>query len=129
LGQPSRSRRRLAAGGRPLVASRPWAAGDQRSGPGRGRAIRSRPLVAGSLATSSRRPKVGEPGLTSDQRSPASRRSTPGLAGLFPFLLNFFFFLPSTFCSSGQLFLIGCSTCPPCPNFSLKLQTSITFDP
>jgi hypothetical protein len=54
---------------------------------------------------------------------------TLGPVGLFPFFLNFFFFLPSTFCASGQLFLIGCSTCLPCPDFSLKLQTSITFDP
>jgi hypothetical protein len=43
--------------------------------------------------------------------------------------LKFFFFLPSTFCASGQLLLVGYSTCPPCPDFSLKLQTSITFDP
>jgi hypothetical protein len=64
-----------------------------------------------------------------DQWLPAGRRSTPGLVELFPFLLNFFFFLPSTFCASGQLFLIGCITCLPCPDFSLKLQTSITFDP
>jgi hypothetical protein len=54
---------------------------------------------------------------------------TPGPVGLFSFFLNFFFFLPPTFCASGQLFLIGCSTCPPFPDFSLKLQTSITFDP
>jgi hypothetical protein len=46
-----------------------------------------------------------------------------------PFFLNFFFFLPSIFCTSGQLSLIGCSTCLPCPDFFLKLQTSITFDP
>jgi hypothetical protein len=64
-----------------------------------------------------------------DQRSPAGRGLTPGPVGLFPFFLIFFFFLLSTFCASGQLFLIGCSTCPPCPDFSLKLQTSITFDP
>jgi hypothetical protein len=70
-----------------------------------------------------------DPRPAGDQRSPAGRGSTPGAAGLLPFLLNFFFFLPSTFSSSGQLFVIGCSTCPPCPDFSLKLQTSITFDP
>jgi hypothetical protein len=46
-----------------------------------------------------------------------------------PIFLEFFFFMPSTFCTSGQLSLIGCNTCPPCPDFSLKLQTSITFDP
>jgi hypothetical protein len=28
------------------------------------------------------------------------------------------FFLPSTFCASGQLLLVGFSTCPPCPDFS-----------
>jgi hypothetical protein len=31
--------------------------------------------------------------------------------------------------ASGQLLLVGSSTCPPCPDFSLKLQTPITFDP
>jgi hypothetical protein len=57
------------------------------------------------------------------------RRSTLASVGLFPFFLKFFFFLPSTFCASGQLLLVGSSTCPPYPNFSLKLQTSISFDP
>jgi hypothetical protein len=52
-----------------------------------------------------------------DHWSPVS----PGLVGLFPFFLNFFFFLPSTFCTSGQFFLIGCSTCLPFLDFSLKL--------
>jgi hypothetical protein len=75
------------------------------------------------------RPQVGGPGPAGDQQLPAGRKLMPGPVGLFPFLLKFFFFLPSTFCASGQLFLIGCSTCLPCPNFSLKLQTSITFDP
>jgi hypothetical protein len=78
LGQPDWSRRRPAAGGRPMVTRRPhvdaWTY----------RAV--------------------------------------------PIFVEIFFFLPSTFCTSGQLFLIGCSTCPPCPDFSLKLQTSITFD-
>jgi hypothetical protein len=59
----------------------------------------------------------------------AGRGSTPGLVRLFSFFLNFFFFLPSTFCASGQFLLIGSSTCPPYPDFSLKLQTPITFDP
>jgi hypothetical protein len=46
-----------------------------------------------------------------------------------PFFLNFFFALPSTFGASGQLLLVGSSTCPPCPEFTLKLQTPITFEP
>jgi hypothetical protein len=62
-------------------------------------------------------------------RSSAGRGSTPAPVGQFPFFLNFFFFLPSTFCATGQLLLVGSSTCPPCPDFSLKLQTPITFDP
>jgi hypothetical protein len=76
-----------------------------------------------------RRPTISGLGSASNQRSPAGHGSTPTPIGLFPFFLNFFFFLPSTFCASGQLLLVGSSTCPPCPNFSLKLQTSITFDP
>ena len=56
-------------------------------------------------------------------------RLTLAFVMLNPFFLNFFFFLPSTFCASGQFLLVGSSTCPPCPDFSLKLQTSITFDP
>jgi hypothetical protein len=58
----------------------------------------------------------------SNQRSPTSRGSTPAPVGQFPFFLNFFLFLPSTFCASGQLWLVGSSTCPPCPDFSLKLK-------
>jgi hypothetical protein len=34
--------------------------------------------------------------------------------------------LPPKFFKCGQLFFIGSSTCPPCLDFSLKLQTSIT---
>jgi hypothetical protein len=54
---------------------------------------------------------------------------TPVPVEQFPFFFKCFFFLPSTFCASGQLLLIGSSTCPSCPDFSLKLQTPITFDP
>jgi hypothetical protein len=37
-----------------------------------------------------------------------------------PCALFFFykFLLPSTFCASGQLLLVGSSTCPPCPEFA-----------
>jgi hypothetical protein len=86
-------------------------------------------LVPGSPVTSGRRLKVGGPGPAGDQRSPAGRGPTPEPLGQFPFFLKCFFFLPSTFCASGQLLLVGSSTCPPCPDFSLKLQTPITFDP
>jgi hypothetical protein len=66
-----------------------------------------------------------------DPRSPASHGSTPAPVRLFPFFLNFFFFLPSTFCTSGQLLLVGSSTCPPCPGpkdaffFSRKAKNSM----
>jgi hypothetical protein len=64
------------------------------------------------------RPTVGGPRPPGDQRSLASRGSTPGPIELSPFFLNFFFFLHFIFCTSGQLLLVGSSTCPPCPNFS-----------
>jgi hypothetical protein len=103
---------------------------DQRSGPGRCWATRPRPPVAGNPMTRGRRPQVNGPGPASDQRSPTGYGSIPALVGQFPFFVNFFFsLLPSTFCASGQLLLVGSSTCPSCPNFSLKLQTPITFDP
>jgi hypothetical protein len=53
-----------------------------------------------------------------DQRSPAGCGSTPGQDRPAPFLGNFSFFLPSTFCASSQLLLVGSSTCPPCPKFT-----------
>jgi hypothetical protein len=31
---------------------------------------------------------------------------------------NFFYLLPSFFCTYGQILLVGSSTCMPCPNFS-----------
>jgi hypothetical protein len=43
--------------------------------------------------------------------------------------LNFFFLLSSIFWACGQILLVGSSTCPPYPDFSSKLQTSIRFDP
>jgi hypothetical protein len=46
-----------------------------------------------------------------------------------PILFELFFLLPSTFCTCGQLLLVGSSTCPPWPNPAQKLQTPITFDP
>jgi hypothetical protein len=76
------------AGGRPLVAGRPWA---------------------------------------SDQWAATS--SWGLVARQFPFFLNFFSFLPSTFSASGQFLLVDSSTCPPYLDFSLKLQIPVTFDP
>jgi hypothetical protein len=32
--------------------------------------------------------------------------------------LKILFLLPSTFCASGQLLLVGSSTYPPCPEFT-----------
>jgi hypothetical protein len=39
-----------------------------------------------------------------------------------------FFFLPSSICASGQLLLVGSSTCPPWLDPAHKLQTPITFE-
>jgi hypothetical protein len=55
--------------------------GDQRSGPGCGRATGPQPLVASSPAT---------PGPAGNQRSPDGRGSTPGQGRPGPFFLNFF---------------------------------------
>jgi hypothetical protein len=74
--------------------------------------------------------KLGQPDRSRRQPTAGGRpRVFAWTCRAVPIFFEFFFFLPSTFCASGQLFLIGCSTCPPCPDFSLKLQTSITFDP
>jgi hypothetical protein len=61
-----------------------------------------------TMPTLSRRrpPAGGRPGV--------ARRPWVGL----PFLIFNFFVLPSTFCTSGQLLLVGSSTCPPCPKFT-----------
>jgi hypothetical protein len=48
--------------------------------------------------------------------------------GAVPIFLEIFFLPALHFCASGQLLLVGSSTCPRIPNFSLKLQTPITFD-
>jgi hypothetical protein len=50
------------------------------------------------------------------QASTRGRRATAGRHASF--FLNFFFLLPSTFCASGQLLLVGSSTCLPCPEFT-----------
>jgi hypothetical protein len=79
-----------------------------------------------SLATHGRQPLVGARSAapTTGRRPP--QRGCPTLSTPCPLCPTS---LPTKFCTCGQLFLIGCSTCPPCPDFSLKLQTSITFDP
>jgi hypothetical protein len=43
---------------------------------------------------------------------------TPGQGQIAPFIFIFIFILPFTFCSSGQLLLVGSNTCLPCSNFS-----------
>jgi hypothetical protein len=43
--------------------------------------------------------------------------------------LEFFFLLPSTICASGQLLLVGSSTCPRWLDPAQNLQTPITFEP
>jgi hypothetical protein len=76
---PHKNRCRPAAGGRPLVAGRPWVAdlrvatsscrtaSDQRSRPSCPVATGPQPLVAGIPATRGRRPQVGGPGPAGDQ--------------------------------------------------------------
>jgi hypothetical protein len=92
-------------------------------------------IPTAQVATHGGRSRLGDQAPTvgrrqsGDQRSSTGRESRPGPVGQFPFFLKFFFFLPSTFCASGQLLLVGSNTCLPCPDFSLKLQTPITFDP
>jgi hypothetical protein len=108
-----RCRYRLVASGQPLVAGRPWAANLWTATSGRG------PVA---------RPRLGPNCWSPVSCWPAGCGSTPEPLGQFPFFLKCFFFLPSTFCASGQLLLVGSSTCPPCPYFSLKLQIPITFD-
>jgi hypothetical protein len=72
--------------------------GDQRS-PG------CRRLVVGAWSRpGDQAPTVGHR-QSGDQWSLAGRRSTPGHVGQFPFFLNFFFFLPSTFCPSNSCWL------------------------
>jgi hypothetical protein len=61
----------------------------------------------------------------------SDQRSLPYLAQVFlssPCLPIFSQTSP-TLWHFGQLFLIGSSPCPPCLDFSYKLQTPITFDP
>jgi hypothetical protein len=59
-------------------------------------------LICGRPATSGRLPAVGRRLHRVD----------------LPFFLNFFFVLPSIFSASGQLLLVGSSTCPPYPEFT-----------
>jgi hypothetical protein len=125
---------RRPTGGRPAVAAR------------RGqRSAARRPLVAGS--TADRRLPDGRPlpdrrsHVPGDPRSPTAGRSAVARpdqrSATAPARVPHFVHpcppcptsLPTKFCTCGQLFLIGYSTYPPCPDFSLKLQTSITFDP
>jgi hypothetical protein len=124
---------RTGAGVDPQPAGDRWSpptwGGDQRSRPGRGRATRPQPLVVGSPATRGRQPRVGGLGPGGNQRSLAGCGSMPVPVGQFPFFLKLFFLPALHFCASGQLLLVGYSTCPPCPYFYLKLQTPITFDP
>jgi hypothetical protein len=75
--------------------------------------VRDRVAVGG-------RPWIGDPW------SPAGHGAVP----FFVYCALFFQTLgPLPLGTFGQLFLIGSNTCPPCPNFSSKLQTSIAFDP
>jgi hypothetical protein len=68
-----------------------------------------------------------DPQPTGDQRSPAGRGLIPAPFRLFPFFLNFFFSCPPLFVQVVN----SCWLAPAHarPNFSLKLQTSISFDP
>jgi hypothetical protein len=49
---------------------------------------------------------------------PTLSRRRPCIGSACPFFFEFFFLLPSTFCTSSQLLLVGSSTCPPCPEFT-----------
>jgi hypothetical protein len=138
LNCPHRRRCRPAAGGRPLVAGRPWAtdrqattagrptSGDQRSGPGRCRATGLRPLVAGSPATRGRRPKVGGPGPAGDQRSYAGRGSTPAPVGAVPIFLEMFFLLALHFLCKWSTLAGWLQHMPTLPR--LLLETSNIHD-
>jgi hypothetical protein len=101
-------RRRPAASGRPLVATLHGRCPSDRWSPGQ------------RSATPNQRSPAP------DQRSPTAPVRVPHLCDPCPLRPTS---LPPNFLECGQFFLIGCSTCPPCLNFSLKLQTSITFDP
>jgi hypothetical protein len=93
-------------------------AGDQWSGFGRLAVTRSWLLVTGNLVTNSCRPWVVGPGPPNNQRSPASCGSTPRQGSNCPFFFEIFFLLPSIFCASGELLLVGSRTCSPCPKFT-----------
>jgi hypothetical protein len=85
----------------------------------RGRPVVERPTVAQSGATSGRRSLVGAWSTAVNRRpSTALARvplySTPCPPPPLPLPTS----LPPNFFTCGQLFLIGSSTCPPCPDFS-----------
>jgi hypothetical protein len=121
----------------------PWPAGNRWSPAGLGLPTHGqRPLVTRQPTTSGRgQVTAGRPGLDcwslavqwprASRRPAGARRpqvdaSTPGPVGQFPFFLNFFFLLPSTFCASGQLFASWLHHMPTLPK--LLLETSNTHN-
>jgi hypothetical protein len=44
-------------------------------------------------------------------------------------LSRFFIPIAHLFGLCSQILLVGSTTCPPCPYFSSKIETPITFDP
>jgi hypothetical protein len=112
-GQANPIQASTAAGGQPLVTGRPWANDLESATSGQGPVARPRPSPD-RWSPAVRRPGVVGPGLGGNQRSPTGGLM-PGQGRSAPFFLNFFFVLPSTFCASSQLLLVGSSTCPPYP--------------
>jgi hypothetical protein len=73
-----------------------------------------RPLIVAVAGRRGRSAK-GDRWSGSSRRLPTAPTRVPFL--VFP-LPPSSYFLPPKFCTCGQLFLIGSSTCPPCPDFS-----------
>jgi hypothetical protein len=78
-------------------------------------ATANRPAVLQFMATSSRRPLIRARSAAGDHQLPPVPVHVP-LCCTFP--APSFLLLATNFCTCGQLFLIGSSTCPPCPDFS-----------
>jgi hypothetical protein len=65
---------------------------------------------------------------------PAGNRWSPAVgqhldSAILPIFFEIFFLMSYTFCTSGQLLLVGSSTCLPWPDLAQKLQTPMTFEP
>jgi hypothetical protein len=127
-GLSNKARRRPATGGQLLVTSLPCPTTSSR-----------RPLVARVPTTSGwwlvarSRPVADQQSLITSrggQGRPTTSSRPPTAVGCPNVILctKKKSLLPLTFCTCGQLLLVGSSTCPPYLDFSEELQTPITFD-